>query len=185
MPPRLVIPSIRTLMDDPIYREYMKRVPPVAHANTSGEPWQIWVRTEDGKWLTRTFATYRDVWPVFVKRFRDPSTADVTITSRRVFYGPPGEYYNVKVRRPRRPTPDDASTTKVVVEQRWRKLMTWDAGLEWCGRCRRPVYWQPLFANHHALKRFPTITDDENMRCTVCGIRWCATPALDQMVRLP
>lgn len=184
MPPRLVIPSMHSLMDDPTFRAYMKRVPPQAHANVTGEPWQIWVRTHDGKWLTRTYATYREVWPIFVTWFRDPRAADVTITSRRVFYAPPGEFYNVRVRKPRRATPDNPATTKVVIEQRWRQLFHWEAGLDWCGRCRRPVYWQPLFSNHHALRRMPAVTEDENRRCIVCGIRWCATPSIDQMVRI-
>lgn len=186
MPPRLTVPSIHALMDDPIFRAYMKRVPPATHANNGGEPWQIWVRTVSSKWLTRTYPTYRDVWPVFIAKFRDTvDTADVTITSRRVFYAPPGEWYKVKVRKPRRPTPDDKSTTRIVVEDRWRRLFHWDTGLEWCGRCRRPVYWQPLFTTHHALRRMPAVTEDDNLRCIICGIRWVAMPRISEMVRMP
>jgi len=179
------MPTMRELMKDPLYRAYMKRVPPAVHANTNGEPWQIWVETPSHKWLTKTFATYPEVWSVFVKKFRDPAAArDVTITSRRVFYAPPGEWYDQKVRRPRRPTPDNPKTSHVVLEPRWRQLFTWpDIDLHWCGRCRRPVNWLPLFENHHALRRQPTISPDDNFRCILCGIRWVTTPSIDSMER--
>jgi hypothetical protein len=181
---RVAIPTIRDLMDDPAFRSYMKRNPPQHHANATGEPWQLWLRTPEGRWKTKTYAEYREVWPVFVRAFRDPEmAADVTITSRRIMYAPPGENYRVKVRKKRRPTPDDKSTTQVVAETRWRQTFFWDIGLEWCGRCRRPVHWQPLHAGHHAIKRQPAMTPDENLRCIICGIRWCAMPDIDQMER--
>jgi hypothetical protein len=181
MPPKP--PSMRTLMEDPLYRSYMKRVPTTPHAfNTSGEPWQLWIDAGAGRWRTATYTSYKAVWPTFVQALK-AQYPDVTITSRRVFYAPPGEWYKVRVRKPRRPTPDNPGKYKLVIEDRWRQLFFWDVGLEWCGRCRRPVYWMPLFADHHALRRFPAVTDDENRRCTICGIRWCATPPISQMVR--
>lgn len=186
---RPVVPNMAVLLEDPTFRSYMKRVPPAHHALSYGEPWQLWFRRHDGVWLTRTYASYRDVWPVFVKRVKfihDYPGQDVTITSRRLFYAPPGEYYRVKVRRPRRPTPDNPSTTKVVVEERWRQTFFWDdIRLRWCGRCRRPVYWAPLHSGHHALRRQPAISTDGNPeRCFICGIRSDAMPDVDQMVRI-
>ena len=102
---------------------------------------------------------------------------DPTITSRRVFYAPPGEWYNVKVRL-NKPTPSGKTHR---IETRWRQLFFWDTGLEWCGRCRRPVYWMPLFADHHALKRYPAVSEEDNRRCTICGIRRVAMPPIVQM----
>jgi hypothetical protein len=172
-------------MDDPIFRAYMKRVPPALHANALGKPWQVWVDLGAGRWRTGTFSTYREVWPVFVKHFKADDHRDVTITSRRVFYAPPGEWYKVKVRKKRRPTPDNPQPTHIVIEERWRQTFYWeDVRLEWCGRCRRPSHWMPLFADHHALRRFPTVAPDDNRRCVICGIRWIAQPPLDQMERL-
>lgn len=175
-------PSIRELLDDPVFRAYMKTVPPDIHANSYGDPWQVWVRTDRGTWLTNRFDHYRSAWPVFVKQMK--TNPDASLTSRRVFYAPPGEWYKVKVRKQRRPTPADPRTSVVVIEERWRQTFHWDIGLDWCGRCRRPTYWQPLFETHHALRRQPAVTTDENIRCIYCGIRWCATPAVDTMVRL-
>lgn len=176
MPPKP--PGIRELMDDPIYRAYMKQVPPRHHANTNGKPWQVWVETREHKWRTGEFTSYREVWPVFLKQFRNPDAiSDVTITSRRVFYAPPGEWYRVKVRC----NPTLKHPKGYRIEERWRQIFFWDIGLNWCGRCRRPVYWMPLFANHHALRRLPAISDEDNYRCLICGIRWCATPPIELM----
>lgn len=182
---RPVVPRIHELMDDPTYRAYMKRNPPKHPANRTGEPWQLWVDRGNGKWATRTYATYREIWPVFVAQFRHEARPDVTITSRRVFYAPPGEWYRVRVKKKRRATPDNPSLTHQVIEERWRQTFFWDdIRLRWCGRCRRPSHWMPLFADHHALRRFPTVAPDDNERCTICGVRWVAQPHLDHMERI-
>lgn len=174
------LPSMRSLMDDPAFRRYMKTIPSKHSANLTGTPWQLWVHTADGKWLTKKYASYREVWPVFTQRLRD-HTQDPTITSRRVFYAPPGEWYKVKVRR--NPTAANPATHKV--EQRWRQTFFWDGtDTHWCGRCRRPTYWLPLHASHHALRQMPAVSEEDNFRCQVCGIRWVANPPIDQMVRI-
>lgn len=172
-------PRMAALLEDTQYKGYLKRVPPAHQANNTGEPWQLWVETPDHKWLTRTYGSYADIWPVFVRQHRAGN--DVTITSRRIFYAPPGEWYRVKVRKdrivPGQPTHR--------IETRWRQTFFWEgADLHWCGRCRRPVYWMPLFSNHHALRRLPAVSDEDNMRCIICGIRWIATPDISQMTKL-
>jgi hypothetical protein len=173
------IPPMRALMDDPIFRAYMKRVPTTHAANQHGEPWQLWVRTHDGRWLTKTYEKYQDVWPVFVGRFKRGQ--DPTIVSRRIFYAPPGQWYKAKVRLPR-PTP---SGTTHRIENRWKQTFFWDGSdLHWCGRCRRPSYWMPLFSSHHALRKLPAVSEENNFRCILCGIRWIATPSIDQMVKM-
>src|SRR5262245_14657101 len=182
MPPTTP-PSMASLMDDPLYRTYMKTAPSYRHAHASGDPWQLWVRTMDERWLTKTFPSYRAVWPVFVKRYR--AGYDSTIVSRRVFYAPPGERYNQKVRKPRRATPDNPATSHIVIERRWRQTFHWDGyDLHWCGRCRRPSYWMPLFSSHHALRKMPAISTEDNVRCIICGIRWIATPGIENMVKM-
>lgn len=170
--------SIRQLMDDPIYRAYMKKVPPVEKHNAN-PAWQLWVNPEGNRWLTATYQTYRDAWPTFTGQFKQGREA--TLTSRRVFYAPPGEFKVVKVKLAR-PTP---SGTTHRIEERWRQTFFWDDyRAEWCGRCRRPVTFRPLFETHHALKRWPVVSDEDNMRCPICGIRRSAQPSIDQMVKL-
>lgn len=175
------LPNIHNLMEDPLFRQYMKTRPPAHPANKTGDPWQLWVDRGQGRWGTTLRPTYGDVWSVFLHHYRAGDGRDVTVVSRRVFYAPPGEWYRVKVRLPR-PTP---TGTTHRLEWRWRQLYFWDdLDLSWCGRCRRPTFWMPLFSNHHALRRMPALTDEDNLRCVICGIRWVAMPDIKQMVRL-
>lgn len=175
------LPNIHNLMEDPRFRAYMKTRPARHPANTFGDPWQVWVDRGEGRWGTTFRATYENVWDVFLHHYRAGDGRDVTVVSRRVFYAPPGEWYRVKVRRARQipghPTHD--------IVWRWRQLYFWDdLDLHWCGRCRRPTYWMPLFETHHALRRMPAITDEDNIRCIICGIRWIAQPDISQMVKM-
>jgi hypothetical protein len=179
------IPSMRALMDDPIFRAYMKTPPRPLHALKTGNPWRVWVDRGSGRWATAEYPSYLAAWRTFVQKYRADPSQDITIVSKRVFYAPPGEWYKVRVRKPRRPTPDDKSTTKVVIETRWRQKFLWDGvDLHWCGRCRRPVYWMPLFPDHHALRKSPAISDEDNYRCLICGIRWITTPLIEHMEKI-
>jgi hypothetical protein len=173
--------TMRQLMTDPIYRAYMKKVPP---KDFNPQPaWVLWVNPSDNRWLTGMYQEYRQVWPIFIGQFR--LGREATITSRRTFYAPPGEWYKVRAKLTTpRVSPSGVKTTHRI-EDRWRQTFHWnDYRAEWCGRCRRPVEFRPLFETHHALKRWPVISDEDNMRCPICGIRRSAQPPLDQMVRL-
>jgi hypothetical protein len=178
--------SMRALMDDPLYRAYMKRVPPIPVNLRTGQPWQVWVNLGEGRWGTTLRATYADAWGVFLRHYRSEEQRDVTVVSRRVFFAPPGEWYKVKVRleKPRVSVATGAVTTHRI-EQRWRQTFFWDAtDLHWCGRCRRPSYWMPLFADHHALRKMPAVSQEDNYRCLICGIRWITQPHISQMVHI-
>ena len=171
------IPTIRSLMEDPTYRAYMKRVPRLPANLRTGDPWQVWADRGEGRWATVLRPTYADAWRTFLTLYRSDNRPDVTVVSRRMFYAPPGEWYKVRVR--------DKSQIGAHIEYRWRQTFFWDEiDLHWCGRCRRPVYWMPLFSNHHAVKRFPAAAEDDNYRCIICGIRWIATPDIRQMVKM-
>lgn len=176
---------MRELMADPIYRAYMKKTPPRDDAFNQADQWRIWVNVDGtNKWMTAQYATYRDAWPTFVARHK-AGNYDATISSRRTFYAPPGEWYRVKIRR----TPSASNPAPFKIETRWRQTFTWVSPphirLDWCARCRRPVHFQPLFETHHALSRFPVVSDEDNIRCPVCGIRRSALPdSYDQMVRM-
>lgn len=182
-------PTMRQLMDDPVYRAYVKRMPPQHPANDMpGDPWQVWVNRGNGRWGTVLKSTYADAWAVFVHHYRASAEdhRDVSLVARRVFYAPPGEWYKVKVKRPRRPTPTDPNTSHVVIETRWRRTFVWDREdmFQWCGRCRRPTLWQILPETHHAIRRLPVVTTDgDRRRCNICGIRAVALPHVDQMTR--
>ncbi|MET0416524.1 MAG: hypothetical protein ABW022_10945 [Actinoplanes sp.] len=175
---------MKQLLDDPIYRAYMKRAPANREPHNPAPAWQLWVETAEHKWLTKTYASYVDGWRAGVARYRLGD--DFTLTSRRVFYAPPGEWYRVKVRRQKAyVNPSTGEVRTHDVQTRWRQTWFWDdLNLNWCGRCRRPVVWMPLFSFHHALKRLPAVTEEDNYRCIICGIRWIAQPDISQMVKM-
>lgn len=174
--------TMSKLMNDPIYRAYMKRNLPTDGAPTPA--WILWVKTPDNRWLTKTYTSYADAWPMFVRQFRAGS--DPTITAKRTFYAPPGEFRKVRVKlaTPRKhPTTGAVSTHRL--DSQWRQTFHWDDwNLEWCGRCRRPVQFVPLFETHHALSRWPVVSDEDNIRCPICGIRRSAQPPISHMVKL-
>lgn len=175
-------PTIRDLMDDPVYRSYM-RTPPVTIGNPSltfGQPWQIWVQTRDDRWKTGRFSTYPQAFNMMARAVKAPNASDVALVSRRVFFPPPGvwEQYKVKVRR------RDGS---VVIETRERWVQTFifdDIRFEWCPRCRRPTEFRWLHWTHHALRQQPCLTEDDPHRCMYCGIRRVAVPDINALVRM-
>jgi hypothetical protein len=157
----------------------MKVTPRLPINLRTGNPYQIWVN-RSGSWGTTLRPTYADAWRVFVHHFKQSKDdhRDVTLVSRRVFFAPPGEWYRVKIREPR-------ATSGWKLEWRWRQLFFWEeTDLHWCGRCRRPVFWAPLYDRHHALRKSPAIAEEDNVRCNICGIRYVATPSIDQMVKI-
>jgi hypothetical protein len=172
-------PSMRSLMEDPVFRAYMKRPPHLPRNLRTGNPYQIWVN-RSGNWGTALRPTYPDAWKVFVHHFKagKEDGRDVTLVSRRVFFAPPGEWYRVKIR-------DARATGGWKVQWRWRQMFFWDElDLHWCGRCRRPVFWAPLYDGHHALRKSPAIAEEDNVRCNICGIRYVAMPSVEQMVKM-
>lgn len=173
------IPTIRSLMEDDQFRAYMKRPPRLPRNLRTGNPYQIWVN-RNGAWGTAFKPTYEEAWRVFVHHYKagKQDHRDVTLVSRRVFFAPPGEWYRVKIR-------DARATGGWKLEWRWRQTFFWEGHeFAWCGRCRRPTYWQPLSENHHALRKSPAVAEEDNYRCHICGIRYIATPSIEQMVKM-
>lgn len=183
---RTKIPTMRGLMEDDQFRRYMKVVPRLPVNLRTGNPWQLWVN-RSGNWGTTLRPTYADAWKVFVHHYKAgrEDHRDVSLVSRRVFFAPPGEWYRVKMKVGRRPTPDNSATWQWKLEWRWRQTFFWEGHeFAWCGRCRRPTYWQPLNGDHHALRRSPAMTTEDNYRCNICGIRYIANPSIEQMVKM-
>lgn len=85
--------TMRDLLKDPAYRKYVMTVPRPHPLLVHGDPWQVWVRTVEGRWRTGLFADYKAAWATVVQKVRDTAgTADVTLTSRRVMFAPPAGY---------------------------------------------------------------------------------------------
>jgi len=173
-------PTMRELLDDPVYRAYAKKVPPIPQTLRHGNPWQLWVRTVRGTWKTGQFPTYADAWKVLVRQVKDSTeAADVCLVSKRVFFAPPGEWEDYKVR-----VREEGKPPRIEVRSRWVTTFAWDAGMEWCGRCRRPTRFMPLSERHHAIRKMGVFSPDSNERCMYCGIRRVASPSVANMRRI-
>lgn len=150
----LIPPTIHELLDDPVYRRYVKRRPSLPVNVQHGTPWAFWVRTKPvgeqaGKWRGTKTETYDEAWGLLVKAFRaNEKYADAVVVSRRVFFAPPEGF-------------------------------TWDVGYDWCGRCRRPSTFRERFS-HHALRDAPCVTTEDAYRCYFCGVRRIILPAYDR-----
>lgn len=173
-------PTMRELLEDPAYRSYVRKVPFIPANLRHGDPWQIWVRTIRGTWKTGQFPTYADAWKATVRRVKnDPDAADVCLVSKRVFYAPPGVWEDYKVR-----VTEQGKKPRIETRSRWVTTLTWDVGLDWCGRCRRPSRFIPLSERHHAIRKMAVMAAEDNLRCMFCGIRWVALPDQDKMRRI-
>lgn len=86
-------PTIHELMDNPLYVSYLRKIPRIPANIAHGNPWMLVSRivTDDGRngWTIKYFETYRDMWPVFVSRFKNPRYLDLSLVSRRKFFTPP------------------------------------------------------------------------------------------------
>lgn len=82
-------PTIRALLDDPVYRRMFKTIPAIPPSLQYGNPWAVWARTYEGKWRGGLFPDYRTAWAVVVKNVRNEDIEDVSIVSRRFMMSPP------------------------------------------------------------------------------------------------
>jgi hypothetical protein len=82
-------PTMRVLLEDPVYRAMFKTIPHLAPSLAYGQPWAVWGRLTTGKWRGGKFHTYADAWRVVVKAVRSTTYEDVAIVSRRQLFAPP------------------------------------------------------------------------------------------------
>jgi hypothetical protein len=175
---RLVPPTVFDLLDDPAYRAYMRTQPEPHFALTYGHPWKLWLRTDDDRWKTGEFPTYTAAFNTMVRACRREDTADVILVSKRLFFAPPGVWTPYRVKVPAR------GSTPARIEERERYELTfhWDAGLTWCGRCRRPTVFRKLYPDHHVMRSLPVVSPDSVPRCMLCGVTEYMNPDVDKMV---
>lgn len=140
-------PHLAALLEDPVYRAYMKTIPWLAPNLRAGEPWAVWARKTTGSWAGGKFTSYRDAWAVVVKALRNPAYEDVAIISRRQLYAPPPGFMS--------------------------DVAFWN--YHWCWRCRRPSSFG-IRPNHHALRDSPVVNPDTPDRCYFCGMSRSAMP---------
>ena len=175
--------TIHELLQDKQYREFFLNAPPMptVYRVQQMSPWRVYIQREaDGAWAKKDLPTYREAFQLF-KRYK-PDIHDAAICSRAVAFPPPhrlvrikGQYREV-VRRGKKET---VQVTKLVV---WKpRLPVDETAHHWCTYCRRPTVFR-YFSKHHAFEKDMGITQDE-LRCTICGIRLDGLPRLIRGMR--
>lgn len=143
----MITPTMYELLDDPVYRAYVKTIPRLSPNLVHGFPWQVWALTNAGTWKGGKFATYATAWGVVVKVIRNRSVEDVALISRRQFFGPPPNFT-------------------------WGPSDAWCPRCRRPSRFRLATQ-----ATHHALRGLPAIATEDRRSCVYCGIRWIAIPS--------
>jgi hypothetical protein len=160
-------PTLRQLLEDPIYRKMFTTPPRPSFCQTvaGARPWVVYRRTTgetaEGDAVTRWTGALCVDYPTAFRCARDALRAldgdelaysDVALVSRSVLYGPPRGF-------------------------QW---FSYPGGhlMYWCGRCRRPSNFR-YRPKHHALRNAPALVRDpaEAKRCYYCGMRWLGMPA--------
>lgn len=143
-------PTLRQLLAFPLYRAYLKKVPPMPDAVALRNPWQVWAYNETTeRWGSAVCETYRDAYLKTATLNRSPQYTDIAIVSRTILHPMP------RVLR---------------LNAEWHTL--YDARYDWCQRCRRPTVFRYV-QNHRALRDAPALTTEDPLRCYYCGARKC------------
>lgn len=166
--------TIHELLEDKRYKEYFLKAPgmPPVYRQQQMLPWRVYIQREaDGAWAKKDLPTYVEAFRLF-KKYR-PNIHDAAITSRSVAFAPPHRFVRIKgkyvVHKGKK-----TQVTKLVV---WRpQLPPEESAHNWCTYCRRPTVFR-YFSKHHAFGNSMPISQEE-LRCTICGIRLSGIPKL-------
>lgn len=175
--------TIHELLEDKTYKEFFLKPPamPVVYRQQQMKPWRLYVQREaDGGWAKKDFATYVETFKAF-KKYR-PDVHDASITSRAVAFAPPHRF--VRIKGQYREVVKGGKKTKIQVVKLvvWKpKLPPEESAHEWCTYCRRPTIFR-YFSRHHAFGKEMSITQEE-LRCSICGIRRDGIPRLIRGMR--
>lgn len=129
-----------------------------------GKTWRIYAQRRGGdRWRTKAFPTYVDAFKFMKPRLK--TFHDISITSTRLSFTPPGRV--VKIKKDGRPLMVEVRGKKVQVT-RFVPIKP-PPGHLWCMYCRRFTVFTYFFT-HHALGKLEG-ESASSRRCCVCGIR--------------
>lgn len=175
--------TIHELLEDKTYKEYFLKSPamPEVYRQLNMVPWRVYIQREaDGPWAKKDLPTYKEAFALF-KKYR-PNIHDAAIMSRSVAFAPPHRFVRIKgqyrevVRKGKK---EKVQVVKLVL---WKpNLPPEESGHHWCTYCRRPTVFK-YFSRHHAFGKNEPITQDE-LRCSICGIRLDGLPRLIRGMR--
>lgn len=134
--------TFRELLQDPIFKAWMKKVPTLRANPAKGEPWRVYGKT-DGYWGKKEFFHYPQAFNWVARHLS--RLEDCAIHCKRQPFRPP------------------------VVKDSHGLKHNWPMPPKhrWCGLCRRPTVFG-YFNKHHAL---PGVLAPYERRCSICGVR--------------
>lgn len=166
--------TIHELLEDRQYKEFFLKQPqmPALYRQQQMTPWRVYIQRElDGPWAKKDLPSYTEAFKLF-KRYK-PDIHDAAICSRAIAFAPPHRLVRIKGKYVEH-RGKKVQVTKLVV---WKpKLPSEESPHNWCTYCRRPTVFR-YFSRHHAFGREMTIAQEE-LRCTICGIRLEGMPRL-------
>jgi hypothetical protein len=141
----LVAPSMRDLLLEPLFEQYMKRRPRLPLTAQHGSPWRILARRtiddERTRWAIREHSSYDSAYRQLVELAQGDVYDDVTLISKRRLFQPPMNY-------------------------------VWERPFDWCGRCRRPTLFRLSYDKHPGVHtKGAAVSLDDPVRCVLCGVR--------------
>lgn len=143
---------MRQLLEDPIYRAWIRKIPTARFFYPSGKPWRLWVQRETGGgWAMQDFKSYAKAFN-HMNRLLKQGVHDAALGCKGEEFKPP-VVKDKKVNKRRYHIPAFPGQ---------------NAGHRWCGYCRRPTIFA-YFKRHHALPGRDITNYDR--RCAVCGHR--------------
>lgn len=140
----LIPPTWGELMEDPLYKSWVRRVPRLPENVAQGMPWMIIARrtleSPGTTWALKKMPAYGDAYRRVRSMLSTHEFEDIAIVSRRMLFRPPRGF-------------------------------SWNTNrFSWCGRCRRPSLFR-YAPKHFALRDAPALAEVDINRCYYCGAR--------------
>lgn len=136
------IPLRELLRQDRHYKAWFQKIP-IIKVQAASPPWRLFIQKEQGgPWAKADLPSYPKAYEAL--RLRLPDCYDAAIHSKRQLFSPP------------------------ILRQNGEKFrLPMPGGHRWCSLCRRPTIFR-RFRRHPNLG---IITNPEDARCTICGMR--------------
>lgn len=164
--------TFKELLQDKIYKEWVRRPPQFRIPPTAANPWRVWVqRRRNGPWAKKDYPTYASAFNRLIREFRDGAFDGAVGCPSRTSPRPMVKRGYKKLIRDGKIVIDPKNGKPMLIPKRVRWVVP--ENHFWCPYCRRPTRWG-YYSKHHALPKglqlFGTLLGDE-MRCRICGVR--------------
>lgn len=141
------------LLEDPLYKAWLKKEPRITMPITQEKPWRVWVQKKrGGPWARADFKSYPKAWK-FMRQHMKLGIHDCALGARVLFFKPP--------------VVSKVSGGKKAKRYHVPGMPGQNPAHRWCPLCRRPTIWT-TFTKHHALPKHYKIAGYV-VRCAICG----------------